>query len=232
MSCDQSFSNFAIVVFEEKDGNFISIDRKVLHTGEDVPSNLKKEFGKYFETEQEQLQYLYSEFKPFYLKHNPDYLVFEGLAFGAKGDRVFSLGGLYYHITTSLLEDGILNPKQLKKVTPTSVKKIARDCLKEEDRCEKDKNGNVIYNKNNKPRLNTMPKKFVVEALLNTDDAWLVDGYTTSSNKKETGKHDIPDAFFIGKAFIETLRLDGLQENSKKNNKKETKNTKKKIDKT
>ena len=216
MSCDQSFSNFAVVVFEKQNDSFVPIDRTVLHTGDVVDANKKKEFGEYFPTTQQQLQYIYEQFKPFYEKHKPDYLVFEGLAFGAKGDRVFSLGGLYYYITTSLLVDKLLEIPQLQKVTPTAVKKAARACLEGDEVYEKDKQGNILFNKNKKPKLNTMPKKFVVKALLNTSDSWLIDGYTTSSNKIETGKHDIPDAYFIGKAFIETLEENALQEKTKK----------------
>ena len=49
-------------------------------------------------------------------------------------------------------------------------------------------------------------KKWVKKALCNTKDAWLVEGYTTSSKKKETGAHDIPDAYYIGKAYLDKLR--------------------------
>lgn len=215
MSCDQSYSNFAIVVFEDDK----VIDRVVFHTGETVKQNEGKLYGKYFPTPQEQLKYLYAEFKSFFVKHSPDYLVFEGLAFGAKGNRVFNLGGLFFHITTSLIEDGLLSIDQLKTVTPQSVKKIARDTLPPEDQFEKDKEGNILKNKNGKPKMNTMSsKKWIIKALECTEDSHILEGYTVSSKKVETGKEDIPDAYFIGKAQLAIMR-----EDEKKNKKSNTK---------
>lgn len=203
MSCDQSYSNFAIVVFEDN----AVVDWIVLHTGETVKQNEDKLFGKYFATPQEQLQYLYAEFKNFFIKHMPDFLVFEGLAFGAKGNRVFNLGGLFFHITTSLIEDDLLKIDQLRTVTPQAVKKIARESLNEEDQFEKDKAGNILFNKNGKPKMNTMSnKKWIVKALQCTGDGHILEGYTVSSKKIETGKEDLPDAYFIGAAALATMR--------------------------
>jgi hypothetical protein len=195
---DQSYSNFAVVVF--KDG--IPIDREVFHTGDVNKSNEDKVFGEYFPTMQQQLMYLMHQYEEFFMKHKPEKLVFEGLAFGAKGDRVFQLGGLFYHITTTLCEKGLILPEDIITVTPTEVKSIAREDLIGDEQYASDKNG-IIYLKSKKPKLNPMKeKKWVKKALCNTQDAWLVDGYTTSSKSKPTGAHDIPDAYYIGKAYL------------------------------
>ncbi|MCP4985253.1 MAG: hypothetical protein GY928_04030 [Colwellia sp.] len=197
---DQSYSNFAVVVF--KDG--VAIDREVFHTGAINPSNNKKEYGQYFNTVQGQLLYVAKLYRNLFDKYKPDKLVFEGLAFGAKGDRVFQLGGLFYHITTSLCEEGLLTPSDVITVTPKEVKAKARSDLKGNDQYTVDKQGEVEYLKSGKPRLNAMKeKKWVKKALCNTSDAWLVEGYTVSSIKKETGAHDIPDAYYIGKVYLE-----------------------------
>ena len=199
---DQSYSNFAIVVFEDN----VPIDRLVLHTGANNDTNKDKLFGKYFDTVQDQLMYVKQGYKDFFIKHQPDKLIFEGLAFGAKGDRVFQLGGLFYHITTSLCEEGMLSSEDIVTITPTEVKATARKDLPEADQVARDKQGEVIYLKSKKAKLNPMKeKKWVKKALENTEHSWLLEGYTTSSKRVHTGAHDIPDAYYIGKAYIGKL---------------------------
>lgn len=196
---DQSYSNFAVVVFE--DGKVI--DRAVFHTGEKNKTNNEKRFGEYFSTVQEQLMYTKDQYLKLFHKYKPDKLVFEGLAFGAKGDRVFQLGGLFYHITTSLCEDGLLTPEDIITITPKEVKSMARQDLSLEDQHARDNSGEVIMLKSKKPKLNPMKeKKWIKKALMNTDDAWILEGYTTSSKLKPTGAHDIPDAYYIGKVYL------------------------------
>ncbi len=197
---DQSYLNFAVVVFE--DGKVI--DRIVLHTGANVPSNQGKAYGMYFDTTAEQLDYIYKLYKDFYLKHNPDALVYEGLAFGAKGDRVFDLGGLYHHITASLYTDGLLLPENLHKVTPTEVKSRAREDLPLSERVAREKDGSVVMLKSGKAKKNPMKeKKWIKKALEQTKDAWILEGYSSSAKKTETGAHDLPDAYYIGKVWLE-----------------------------
>ena len=197
---DQSYANFAVVIFK----NGEPIDRKVFHTGANNPSNKDKQFGEYFDTVQNQLMYITEGYKKLVSEYKPEKLIFEGLAFGAKGDRVFQLGGLFYHITTSLCEEGLLTPEDIITVTPKEVKSKARGDLIGNDQYAVDKEGNIEYLKSKKPRLNPMKeKKWIKKALCNTKDAWLVDGYTTASKKKQTGAHDIPDAYYIGKVYLE-----------------------------
>lgn len=199
---DQSYSNFAVVVF--KDGE--PIDRAVFHTGERNKTNNEKRFGGYFHTVQEQLMYIKEQYLELFNKYQPEKLVFEGLAFGAKGDRVFQLGGLFFHITTSLCEDGLLSPSDIITITPKEVKALARNDLSEYDQQAREKDGTPIFLKTRKPKLNPMKeKKWVKKALCNTEDAWLVEGFTTASKLKQTGAHDIPDAYYIGKVYLGKL---------------------------
>lgn len=196
---DQSYANFAVVVFKGKE----PVDVKVIHTGSNIDSNLKKDFGEYFPSVQQQLIYVYSEFKDLFLRYHPTNLVFEGLSFGSKGDRVFQLGGLFYYVATKLFEDLKFPPDNIRIVAPTRAKHLARSYLPEEHQFLKDQSGGFVFNKNKTKKKNPMKnKKFVKMALQETDHGWLLDGYTTSSIKKETGAHDIPDAYFIGLAWI------------------------------
>ncbi|CAH9014576.1 putative resolvase [Vibrio phage 496E54-1] len=196
---DQSYSNFAVVVF--KDGEVV--DRKVFHTGSDNKSNKDKRFGEYFKTVQEQLIYMKGEYFKLFDQYKPDKLIFEGLAFGAKGDRVFQLGGLFYYITSSLCEEGLVSPEDIITITPKEVKAKAREDLEEVDYYMRDGEGSVVYLKSKKPKLNPMKeKKWIKKALMNTPDSWILDGYTTASKLKPTGAHDIPDAYYIGKVYL------------------------------
>lgn len=199
---DQSYSNFAVVVF--KDGE--PIDRVVFHTGERNKTNNEKRFGEYFSNVQEQLMYIKEQYLELFNKYQPEKLVFEGLAFGAKGDRVFQLGGLFFHITTSICEDGLLTPSDIITITPKEVKALARNDLSEYDQQAREKDGTPIFLKTGKPKLNPMKeKKWMKKALCTTEDAWLVEGFTTSSKLKQTGAHDIPDAYYIGKVYLGKL---------------------------
>lgn len=196
---DQSYSNFAYVIFDE---NKEVVDRGVLHTGDNNESNSKKQFGRYYNSTQEQLEYLYSEFKPVVSKYSPCQLVFEGLSFGSIGNRVFDLGGLFYFITTSLMMDGLVSIKNIHTITPTSAKKLARDYLDKDDQYEKDKAGNVVIAKNKKPKVKKMDKPDMLKALNNTKDKWIVDGYSASSVKIQTGIKDLPDAYWLARTFL------------------------------
>lgn len=135
-------------------------------------------------------------------KYSPCQLVFEGLSFGSIGNRVFDLGGLFYFITTSLMMDGLVSIKNIHTITPTSAKKLARDHLDKDDQYEKDKAGNVVIAKNKKPKVKKMDKPDMLKALNNTKDKWIVDGYSASSVKIQTGVKDLPDAYWLGKTFL------------------------------
>lgn len=180
------------------------MDRGVIHTGANVKSNEGKSYGKYFEYTQEQLSYILCEFKIIVEKYSPCKLVFEGLSFGSKGDRVFSLGGLFYYVTTSLVDLGLITLKDIITIPPTSVKKVARDCLPKELQYERDKKGEIIYLKSKKPKLKKMDKSDMCLSLSYTDDVWILDGFSSSSKKIPTGVKDLPDAYFIGRSYFKT----------------------------
>lgn len=196
---DQSYSNFAFVIFNADEE---VIDRGVLHTGDKNESNSKKQFGEYYNSTQEQLEYIYTQFKSVVCKYSPCQLVFEGLSFGSIGNRVFDLGGLFYFITTSLVMDKLVDIKNIHTITPTSAKKLARDHLDENDRYEKDKTGTIVLGKNKKPKVKKMDKPDMLKALKNTKDNWIVEGYSASSVKIPTGVKDLPDAYWLGRTFL------------------------------
>lgn len=141
-------------------------------------------------------------FKPIVIEYSPCNLVFEGLSFGSIGNRVFDLGGLFYHITTSLIEDKIVDVNYIHTITPTSAKKLARDHLPEESKYEKDKSGNIVIAKNKKPKLKKMDKPDMLLALEQTQDKWIVEGFSASSIKIPTGIKDLPDAYWLGRSFL------------------------------
>lgn len=198
ISCDQSFANFAMIAWE----NDQPVDRLVIHSGSLTDQNASKQYGFFSDYEQEQLNYIYEQVKDFVEQYPPEAIVLEGLSFGSTGNMVFGLGGLYFHVTASLVRDKLISPSNIYKVSPTSAKKHGRFELDDEDAFEKTKDGVVLRKKDGAAKPNTMPKKFMLKALMNTDDDWLVHGYSTSSKITETGKHDLPDAYFIGKAFL------------------------------
>ncbi len=207
VAVDQSFSNFAMVLFE----NTIPIDRVVFHTGDPTAKKNKfKEYGEYFETPHLQLDYIIDLMMKKMIEWNPNDFCLEGLAFSAKGSSERQLGALYFGTMVMLHRELGYEYDNIHTVTPNQAKNIGRDFLVGLDQYEREKKGGAIIKlKSGKPKKNLMDKAAMLRALLNTDYAWLVDGYTrdglVASRKIETGIEDIPDAFFIGLFILETM---------------------------
>lgn len=196
---DQSYSNFAIVVFQ----GLNVIDRVVFHAGEDNASNQKKQYPICLGSTLKQLIYLQDCFRTYADKYNPKYLVFEGLSFGSIGNRVFQLGGLYFHLTASFLNNTYTDKADnIISITPQQAKNYARGFLNE-DQCYELKDGQPIILKSGKRKLKKMEKSDMRKALINVGQDWILDGYSISSQKTPTGVYDLCDAYFIGRSFIE-----------------------------
>ena len=204
---DQSLSNCAMVLFE--DG--LPIERKVFHTGDPLTKKHRERlkrgdtiFGEFYESHQKQVSYITGQVVEQIYEWKADKVCLEGLAFSATGKVERQLAGLFHSIFVCLERElGLEIDKDLHIVTPTQAKAFARDFL------PKEKQYTGAYTSRGKPKLNPMKKPDMLEALQQTEHAWLVDGYTrenlVASRKVETGLHDIPDAYFIGKYFIENL---------------------------
>jgi len=202
---DQSLSNCACVLFV----NGAPTDRVVFHTGCPTTKNYKDKirrgdtiFGKYIKSPTGQVEYITSEVMKQMVKWNPHKVCLEGLAFAATGMKERQLAGLYHSIITCLHRElDYCLDKDLITVTPTQVKKIGREQLPEEKQHLQE------WTSRGKQKLNPMKKKDMVEALQCTEHAWLLEGYTRStlvaSRKMQTGWSDIPDAYYIGKFYIE-----------------------------
>lgn len=79
--------------------------------------------------------------------------------------------------------------------------------MKEEDKYERNKEGEIIYLKSKKPKLKKMDKNDMLLALRNTADSWIVDGFSASSKKVPTGTKDLPDAYFILKTYLKNVDI-------------------------
>lgn len=210
---DQSFSNYAMVLF--RDG--IPIDRTVFHTGD--PTTIKnskkcedKTESRFFVETVDQLAYLYDCVINRIALWNPDDIVMEGLSFGSISKVERQLGALYFGLQVSLMRELGYERGKLHTVTPHQCKALARTFLIADDQYERDEAGCVVYLKTKakkpKPKLNPMKnKRDMIKALGNTPYEWLLDGYTrdglVASRSKPTGIEDIPDAYFIGLCVLE-----------------------------
>lgn len=197
---DQSYLNFAVVVFQGKR----VIDRVVFHAGESTPANLKKKYDFFCGNIIDQLRYIQNKFDELVDQYDPKYLVFEGLSFGSVGNRVFQLGGLFFHVAVNYLNKfNLQSSDRIVTTSPTEAKKLARSYLPEEDQIFIDKKTNKpVLLKSKKYKLKNMQKTDMVQALKTTEAAWILDGYTASGTKIQSGSHDLPDAYFIGLSFI------------------------------
>lgn len=201
---DQSFSNYAMVLF--KDG--IPIDRVVYHTGDPTAKKNKgKQYGKYFENPILQLDYLYGEVLTKLAEWNPNDIAMEGLAFGSTGQYERNLAALYFGIMVSLHRELGYSYNNLHTVTPTQAKALAREFMIGDEKYHKE-NGVITTLKSGKRKLNPMnDKEEIVKALGNTPYSWLLDGYTRDglalARTRETGYHDLGDAYFMGLFALE-----------------------------
>lgn len=201
---DQSFSNYAMVLF--KDG--VPIDRVVYHTGDPTAKKNKgKQYGKYFENPILQLDYLYGEVLTKLAEWNPNDIAMEGLAFGSTGQYERNLAALYFGIMVSLHRELGYNYNNLHTVTPTQAKALAREFMIGDEKYHKE-NGIITTLKSGKRKLNPMNDKAeMIKALGNTSHGWLVDGYTRDglalARTRETGLEDIPDSFWIASFVLE-----------------------------
>lgn len=201
---DQSFSNYAMVLF--KDG--IPLDRVVYHTGDPTAKKNKgKQYGKYFENPILQLDYLYGEVLTKIAEWNPNDIAMEGLAFGSTGQYERNLAALYFGMMVSLHRELGYNYNNLHTVTPTQAKALAREFMIGDEKYHKE-NGIITTLKSGKRKLNPMNDKAeMIKALGNTSHGWLVDGYTRDglalARTRETGLEDIPDSFWIASFVLE-----------------------------
>lgn len=209
VSIDQSFSNYAMILFE--DG--IPIERCVFHTGDPTTKKNKVKDpilteSEFFVDSLDQLEYLYGKVINKVSEWNPQDIVMEGLSFGSTGNMERQLGALFFGIQVSLVRELEYQKCNLHVVTPKQCKTMARSFLKESDQYEKDCHGTIVTLKSGKRRLNQMSgKKDVMKAFDRSPHAWLNDGYTRDGlvkcRVKPTGIEDLPDAYFIGLHCLE-----------------------------
>lgn len=205
---DQSFSNFAMVLFVEG----VPTDRVVFHTGNPMAKKHKdKTYGHWVTDDNEQLAYISGMVLNQLLKWNANELSLEGLSFGSSGNVERQLGGLFFGMQVMIHRELLYPFSKIHVVTPTQAKNLAQQFLIGDDRWAKDKvTGEILYlkKKGNPPQKNKMKKKAEMHtALKNTPYGWLTDGYgrdtgSIKARSVESGIEDIPDAFWIG-AFTE-----------------------------
>lgn len=207
VSIDQSFSNYAMVKWE----NGVPVDRCVFHTGDPTAKkNANKPYGEYFESPILQLNFMYIHVLEKLRVWNADDIVVEGLAFSAKGNQERQLGALYFGLMVSMHRELGLQYDNLHVVTPTQCKAKARDFMTGKGKYATESTGEIIRLRSGKLKLNPMKhKKEMLVALRNTPHSWIVDGYThdglVAARSTETGLYDLPDAYFMGVHLLESM---------------------------
>jgi Holliday junction resolvasome RuvABC endonuclease subunit len=117
----------------------------------------------------ERVRQICDDFKDLLKQSKPDRLVFEGLAFGAKGNSVRVLAGVQFGMIVEALREGYIVNSNLFIVTPNAVKKFATG----------------VGNSNKEAMFKALPLD-VRETLLKVA-------------KKTTGLFDLTDAYWIAK---------------------------------
>lgn len=191
ISIDQSLSKSALV--EWVDG--VPVDRYVFKSGSEKS---KKHLANvtYFETVDEQMEFLADKMLERVNIFKPDHITMEGLAFGSVGNATRDLAGLYYVMRNAFYQAGY-NWNQMTATPPISAKSVARGFLPVALQTVPKPNGKEGTNKVK------MEKPLMIAAVPEAH-RWLYDGFALSGLK--AGKDDLADAYFLGVFYYEKIQ--------------------------
>lgn len=186
LSIDQSLSGCAWVLFEDDK----AVDKGVIKTGSTGSKGKKCETINYFDTVEEQIEFIADNLMVIFLKEEPEHVILEALSYGSVGSATRNLAGLYHVIVDRLLWR-CFPRDHINTVAPTKVKSFARNFLPVEEQTSIGSKGKVTKTK--------MDKKLMVQACKNCDEVVIGD-------RKMSGKNgnagDLADAYFIGKCWF------------------------------
>ena len=197
LAIDQSLSKCAMVVLNKQ--NEI-IYKEVVRTGSASVKDQKKGVL-YYSDVHDQINHIVDRMLINLTKYKPGAVCFEALAFGAAGNATRDLACLYGALRNSLKTTSHITqifPK-VDEISPTSLKKYAREFLPEDEQFEKDSNGDYVTLASKRKggdnrKYIKMDKKLMVRAVEVLYDPSVFDGYNYS-----TGKDDLADAILIGR---------------------------------
>lgn len=185
ISIDQSLSGTAYIVWE---GNVV-LSKGLIKTGSTGSKGKKCETVNYFNTVEEQIEFVADKFTEVFIKEEPEHVILETLSFGSLGSATRNLAGLYHVIVDRLLWR-CFSRDNIHTVPPTKAKAYARNFLEDKEQLVISSSGKVTKVK--------MDKKLMVKACNNCDE-------TIVGNRKMSGKNgnsgDLADAYFIGKSW-------------------------------
>lgn len=194
ISIDQSLSKCAMTVMDNE--NHI-VARHVIRTGGKVKKQDKD--VTYYEDLHDQINHIVNEMLNLVVKHKPLAVVFEALAFSSKGNATRDLACLYGAMRWALKGTANFTGIVVKQyeVTPTTLKKFARQFLPEAEQFEKDSNGEFVRLKTKRKdgddrKFCKMDKKEMVRAVE------MCYGNILENLAWSKGKDDIADSILLG----------------------------------
>ena len=141
IAIDQSLSKCAIVVLN---GSEI-VSKEVIRTGSASVKTRKKSVV-YFPDVHDQINFIVTHMLNTIVAVDPTHIVFEALAFGASGNATRDLACLYGAMRSAIEVSSVITniyPK-VHEISPSALKKYARDLLPENEQFEKDSNGEYL----------------------------------------------------------------------------------------
>lgn len=183
ISIDQSLSKTALLEWE--DG--VPVARYIFRSGSEETKK-KLSVVTYFNTTDEQIEYLTGLMVERVLAFKPSHIVMEGLAFGAMGNATRDLAGFFYVMRNAFYQIGY-DWNKMTAISPTSIKALARGYLpvplQTVPKAEGRKGTNLV----------TMEKPLMIAAVPK-EHQWIYDGLGMSGMR--AGKDDIADAYWLG----------------------------------
>ena len=195
IAIDQSLSKCAIVVLN---GSEI-VSKEIIRTGSASVKTRKKGVV-YFHDVHDQINFIVTHMLNTIVNVDPTHIVFEALAFGASGNATRDLACLYGAMRSAIEVSSVITniyPK-VHEISPSALKKYARDLLPENEQFEKDSNGEYLTLASKRKggdnrKLIKMDKKLMVRAVELKHGEELLSDYNYSN-----GKDDLADAILIG----------------------------------
>jgi hypothetical protein len=188
ISIDQSLSKTALV-------EWVGGKPVAKHLFKSGSSSSKKHLAnvRYFDTVDEQMEFITSSIIERVVGFKPSAIVMEGLSFGSIGNATRDLAGLYYVMRNAMYQASY-DWGQLHDVSPTSLKAMARNYLPLQLQTVPKPSGKAGTN------LVKMEKPLMIAAVPQ-EHRWLYEGLGMSGIK--SGKDDVADAYWLG-VYYET----------------------------